>query len=161
MKTITLIDTFAFFFRAYYALPPLKNREGFPTGLLTGFVNFIHQLQKDHATDYIVFALDSKGPTFREEIYPQYKANRPPPPEDLMKQLPVAIEWVRMMGFANLSKERYEADDVIATLTRCGREQGITAKIVSSDKDLYQLLDDRNVYIYDWVKRAPWTSRAA
>ncbi len=153
MKTITVIDTFAFFFRAYFALPPLKNSEGFPTGLLTGFVNFIHQLQRDHATDYIVFAMDSEGPTFRKEIYPEYKANRPAPPEDLMQQLPVAIRWVEMMGFANLSKARYEADDVIATLTKCGKEQGIVAKIVSSDKDLYQLLDDDQVYIYDWVKK--------
>ena len=153
MKTITVIDTFAFFFRAYFALPPLKNSEGFPTGLLTGFVNFIHQLQKDHATDYIVFAMDSEGPTFRKEIYPEYKANRPAPPEDLMQQLPVAIKWVEKMGFANLSKARYEADDVIATLTKCGKEQGIVAKIVSSDKDLYQLLDDDQVYIYDWVKK--------
>ncbi len=153
MKTITVIDTFAFFFRAYFALPPLKNSEGFPTGLLTGFINFIHQLQKDHATDYIVFAMDSEGPTFRKEIYPEYKANRPAPPEDLMQQLPVAIRWVEKMGFANLSKARFEADDVIATLTKCGKEQGIVAKIVSSDKDLYQLLDDDQVYIYDWVKK--------
>ncbi len=153
MKTITVVDTFAFFFRAYFALPPLKNSEGFPTGLLTGFVNFIHQLQRDHATDYIVFALDSEGPTFRKDLYPEYKANRPAPPEDLIRQLPVAIEWVEKMGFANLSKARYEADDVIATLTKCGKEQGIVAKIVSSDKDLYQLLDDRKVYLYDWVKK--------
>ena len=153
MKTITVIDTFAFFFRAYFALPPLKNSEGFPTGLLTGFVNFIHQLQKEHATDYIVFALDSEGPTFRKEIYPEYKANRPAPPEDLMKQLPVAIQWVEKMGFANLSKSCYEADDVIATLAKCGKEQGIVTKIVSSDKDLYQLLDDDQVYLYDWVKK--------
>ncbi len=153
MKTITVVDTFAFFFRSYFALPPLKNSEGFPTGLLTGFINFIHQLQKEHATDYIVFAMDSEGPTFRKELYPEYKANRPAPPEDLIQQLPVAIRWVEKMGFANLSKERFEADDVIATLTRCGKEQGIVAKIVSSDKDLYQLLDDDRVYLYDWVKK--------
>jgi len=154
MKTITIIDTFAFFFRAYFALPPLKNREGFPTGLLTGFVNFIHQLQKEHATDYIVFALDSKGPTFRDTIYEEYKANRPTPPEDLMKQLPIAIEWVEKMGFASISKEGYEADDVIASICRCSREQGLIAKIVSSDKDLYQLIDDSRVFIYDWVKKS-------
>ncbi len=153
MKTITIVDTFAFFFRSYFALPPLKSDDGFPTGLLTGFINFIHQLQKDHATDYIVFALDSKGPTFREEIYPEYKANRPSPPEDLLKQLPIAIEWVEKMGFANLQKEGFEADDVIATIAKCGKEQGIEVKIVSSDKDLYQLIDDKKVYIYDWVKR--------
>ncbi len=153
MKTVTIIDTFAFFSRAYFALPPLKNSEGFPTGLLTGFINFIHQLQKDHATDYILFAMDSEGDTFRKDIYPQYKANRPAPPEDLMRQLPVAIKWIEMMGFANLSKVRYEADDVIATITKYAKEQEIIAKIVSSDKDLYQLLDDDRVYIYDWVKK--------
>ncbi len=153
MKTITIVDTFAFFFRSYFALPPLKSDEGFPTGLLTGFINFIHQLQKEHATDYIVFALDSKGPTFRDEMYEQYKANRPSPPEDLLAQLPVAIEWVEKMGFANLIKEGFEADDIIATVARCGKEQGIEVKIVSSDKDLYQLIDDKRVYIYDWVKK--------
>jgi len=75
-KTITIIDTFGFFFRAFYALPPLSNKKGFPTGLLTGFTNFISTLHKDHSSDYIVFALDSKGPTFRNEIDPNYKANR-------------------------------------------------------------------------------------
>ncbi len=153
MKTITIVDTFAFFFRSYFALPPLKSDDGFPTGLLTGFINFIHQLQKEHATDYIVFALDSKGATFRDKIYEQYKANRPSPPEDLLKQLPVAIEWVEKMGFANLIKDGFEADDIIATVARCGKEQGIEVKIVSSDKDLYQLIDDNIVYIYDWVKK--------
>ena len=153
MKTITIIDTFAFFFRAYYALPPLKSKDGFPTGLLTGFINFIHQLQKNHNTDYIVFALDSKEEGFRKEIYPLYKANRPEPPEDLIKQLSVAIEWIKKMGFKTLSKERYEADDVIATVTKFAKKQGIVGKMVSSDKDLYQLLDDSKVFLYDWVKR--------
>ena len=153
MKTITIIDTFAFFFRAYYALPPLKNRDGFPTGLLTGFINFIHQLQREHSTDYILFALDSEGDTFRKEIYPDYKANRPKPPEDLLKQLPIAIKWIEMMGFANLTKERFEADDIIASIVKCAKEKGVISKIVSSDKDLYQLLDDNRVYIYDWFNQ--------
>ncbi|HHD82368.1 MAG TPA: DNA polymerase I, partial [Campylobacterales bacterium] len=114
MKTLTIIDTFGFFFRAYFALPPLKNSDGFPTGLLTGFVNLIDSLRTEHSTDYIVFALDSKGPTFRNEIYADYKANRDSPPEDLVKQLPIAIDWISEMGFANLAKEGYEADDIIA-----------------------------------------------
>lgn len=79
-KTITVVDTFAFFFRAYFALPPLKSQDGFPTGLLTGFINFVNQLQKSHSTDYIVFALDSKEGNFRKEFYKEYKANRPPAP---------------------------------------------------------------------------------
>jgi len=153
LKTVTVIDTFAFFFRAYFALPPLKNREGFPTGLLTGFVNFIHQLQSNHSTDYIVFALDSKGEGFRKKIYPQYKANRPEPPEDLVKQLSVAISWIEKMGFKTLIKDTYEADDVIATVMKFAKEQDIIGKMVSSDKDLYQLIYDNKIYLYDWVKR--------
>ncbi len=153
MKTITVIDTFAFFFRAYFALPPLKSKDGFPTGLLTGFVNFVHQLQSNHSTDYIIFALDSKEEGFRKEVYPPYKANRPAPPEDLVAQLGVAIEWIEKMGFKTLSKGGYEADDVIATVVNMARKQGIVGKMVSSDKDLYQLLDDEKIVLYDWVKK--------
>jgi len=153
MKTITIIDTFGFFFRSYFALPPLRNSSGFPTGLLTGFINLIDGLKRDHNTDYIVFALDSKGKTFRSDIYKEYKANRDAPPEDLTKQLPVAIEWIRKMGFANLSKEGYEADDVIATVTKYAVEQGLKVRIVSHDKDLYQMIDDGRVVMYDSVKK--------
>ena len=153
MKTVTVIDTFAFFFRAYFALPPLKSRDGFPTGLLTGFVNFVHQLQREHMTDYIVFALDSKEEGFRKRLYPEYKANRPSPPEDLVMQLGVAIEWIEKMGFKTLSKAGFEADDVIATVMKFAKEQGIVGKMVSSDKDLYQLIYDEQIFLYDWVKR--------
>jgi len=153
MNTLTIVDTFGFFFRAYYALPPLRNSEGFPTGLLTGFVNMIHQIEKSHATDYLVFALDSKGPTFRNEKYPEYKAHRPPPPEELLQQLPVAIEWIEKMGFANVQAEGFEADDVIATITRCAVEAGMRVKIISHDKDLYQLIDDDRVVIVDAIKK--------
>ena len=118
MKTITIIDTFGFFFRSYFALPPLRNSDGFPTGLLTGFANLVDSLHRDHSTDYLVFALDAKGKTFRNDIYPEYKANRDPAPDDLVKQLPIAIDWIAQMGFANLMREGYEADDVITTVTK-------------------------------------------
>jgi DNA polymerase-1 len=153
LKTLTIIDTFGFFFRSYFALPPLKNSDGFPTGLLTGFINLIDTLHRDHNTDYIVFALDSKGKTFRSDIYPEYKANRDAPPEDLVKQLPIAIDWIAEMGFANLAKEGYEADDIIATLAKYGKEQGLNVRIVSHDKDLYQMIEDGHVVMYDSVKR--------
>ncbi|MCB4766880.1 MAG: DNA polymerase I [Sulfurovum sp.] len=153
MKTITIIDTFGFFFRAYYALPPLRNSEGFPTGLLTGFINLVDSLHRNHATDYLVFALDSKGPTFRNEIYPAYKANRESPPQELIEQLPIAIEWIEKMGFANLSKEGFEADDIITTVTKFAREQNMKVTIVSHDKDLYQLIDDTQVVMYDAINR--------
>ncbi|NKQ41179.1 MAG: DNA polymerase I [Sulfurovum sp.] len=153
MKTITIIDTFGFFFRSYFALPPLRNSDGFPTGLLTGFINLVDSLHRDHSTDYLVFALDSKGKTFRNEIYPEYKANRESPPEDLIRQLPVAIEWIEQMGFANLSRDGYEADDVIATVARFAREQDVKVKIVSYDKDLYQFIDDGVIVMYDPVNK--------
>jgi DNA polymerase-1 len=154
LKTITIIDTFGFFFRSYFALPPLRNSEGFPTGLLTGFANLVDSLRREHSTDYLVFALDAKGDTFRNEIYPEYKANRDEAPEDLKKQLPVAIEWIEQMGFANLSREGYEADDVIATVTKFAKAKGLKVRIVSHDKDLYQMIEDGKVEMYDSVKRA-------
>ncbi len=153
MKTITIIDTFGFFFRSYFALPPLRNSDGFPTGLLTGFVNLVDTLRRDHSTDYLVFALDAKGNTFRNEMYPAYKDNRDEAPEDLKKQLPVAIEWIEQMGFPNLTREGYEADDIIATVTKFAREKNLKVRIVSHDKDLYQLIDDGEVVMYDAVKR--------
>jgi len=154
MKTITIIDTFGFFFRSYFALPPLRNSDGFPTGLLTGFVNLIDMLRREHGTDYLVFALDAKGKTFRNDIYPEYKANRDPAPDDLVKQLPVAIDWITQMGFANLMREGYEADDVITTVTKFAREKDMHVRIVSHDKDLYQMIEDGKVEMYDAVKRS-------
>ena len=160
MKTITIIDTFGFFFRSYFALPPLRNSDGFPTGLLTGFINLIDSLKRDYPTDYIIFALDSKGKTFRSDIYPEYKANRPSPPEDLIKQLPIAIDWIEEMGFANLSRDGYEADDIITTVTKMAVEEGMSVRIVSHDKDLYQLIDDGKVTIVDVVKKRDINSKA-
>ncbi|MCK5854949.1 MAG: DNA polymerase I, partial [Sulfurovaceae bacterium] len=159
MKTLTVIDTFGFFFRSYFALPPLRNSDGFPTGLLTGFINLVDGLKRDHNTDYIVFALDSKGKTFRNDLYPEYKANRDAPPEDLTKQLPIAIDWIREMGFAHLAKDGFEADDIIATLAKYGKEQGLNVRIVSHDKDLYQMIEDGKVVMYDSVKRKEITEQ--
>jgi DNA polymerase-1 len=152
MKTLTIIDTFGFFFRSFYALPPLKSKDGFPTGLLTGFMNFINSIGRDYKTDYIVFALDSKGPSFRSEIDSEYKAHRPDVPEDLLKQLPVAIEWIELMGFEKIEKSGFEADDIIASLSKIAKKQGVKVRVVSHDKDLYQLIDD-NTHLFDPIKR--------
>jgi DNA polymerase-1 len=152
MKTLTIIDTFGFFFRSFYALPPLKSKNGFPTGLLTGFMNFINSIGRDYETDYIVFALDSKGDTFRKDIDQNYKAQRPDVPEDLLKQLPVAIEWIELMGFEKIEKSGYEADDIIASLCKIAKKQGIKVRVVSHDKDLNQLIDD-DVHIFHPIKR--------
>ncbi len=153
MKTLTIIDTFGFFFRNYYALPYLKSKDGFPTGLLTGFINFISSLDGEYSTDYLLFALDSKTEGVRKKIDPNYKANRPSPPEDLTKQLPVAIDWIKKMGFEQLEFDGYEADDIIGFITHCAKKQNIKVRIVTHDKDLYQLIDDGVVVIYDPIKK--------
>jgi len=151
-KTITVIDTFGFLFRAYYALPPLKSKSGFPTGLLTGFMNFVSNIGKDFQTDYIVFALDAKGDTFRSEIYKEYKSHRPDVPEDLLKQLPVAIEWIESMGFKTAIRTGFEADDIIASIAHDAKDKDLEVRIVSHDKDLYQLIQE-NIYLFDPIKK--------
>jgi DNA polymerase-1 len=153
VKSITIIDTFGFFFRAYYALPPLTSVDGFPTGLLTGFINFIQRLQTHHQSDYLLFALDSGEETFRKELLADYKANRQKAPKDLIAQIKVAIEWIKRMEFVAISVDGFEADDVIASVTRVAKKS-LLVRIISNDKDLYQLIDGERVLIYDWVKRS-------
>ncbi len=153
MKTLTIIDTFGFFFRNYYALPYLRNSDGFPTGLLTGFANFIYAIKNEHDTDYMLFALDSKGKNFRHAIDVNYKANRPDAPEDLKKQLSVAISWIEKMGFKSYGEEGFEADDVIASAVKFAKQHDIKVRIVTHDKDLYQLIDENRVVIYDPMKK--------
>jgi len=150
MKHLTIIDTFGFFFRNYYAIPPLKNRKGFPTNLLTGFANFINSLDSLE-TDSLIFALDSKN-NKRCEIYSEYKANRKEAPDDLKQQLSVAISWIEKMKLSNLSIEGYEADDIIATISKLAKKESIKVTIVSTDKDLYQLIDE-NTTLFDPVKK--------
>ena len=152
-KTITVIDTFGFLFRSYFALPPLKSKDGFPTGLLTGFINFIANIGKDFQTDYIVFALDAKGDTFRNELYDGYKAQRPAVPEDLLKQLPIAISWIEQMGFKTAIRTGFEADDIVASIAQDAKMKGLEVRVVSHDKDLYQLIEDNCIYLFDPIKK--------
>lgn len=158
-KVVTIIDTFGFFFRSFYALPPLTNRQGFPTGLLTGFINFIASLHKDHGSDYLIFALDAPGASFRADIDPLYKANRSPAPEELKKQLPIAIEWIEKMGYKSLMKVGFEADDMIASVVRHARNEGFLVRVVSHDKDLYQLIDDDRVVLVDAISKKVMNER--
>lgn len=152
MQTLTIIDTFGFFFRSFYALPPLKNDEGFPTGLLMGFANLIMNLHKEGISDYIVFALEGRGESKRKQMFPAYKTTRSPAPQDLLMQLPIAIDWIEKMGLLNLSFEGYEADDVIASLSKIVAKDNVNVRIISHDKDLYQLISG-NTYLYDPIKK--------
>ena len=142
---LSLIDGSAFIFRAYHALPPLTRRsDGLPIGAVAGFCNMIYKMVEDatgpDAPTHVAVIFDYSGTTFRNRIYPAYKANRPPPPEDLVPQFPLTREATRAFNIACIEKEGYEADDIIATLSRQAREAGGRASIVSSDKDLMQLV---------------------
>lgn len=152
MRTLTVIDTFGFFFRSYYALPPLHNAEGFPTGLLLGFANLIHNLYQEGGCEYLVFALEGRGVNRRKILSPSYKSTRSQTPQELLMQLPIAIEWIKKMGFPNISIEGYEADDVIASLCRWAMDTDLNVRIVSHDKDLYQLIQPR-IHLYDPIRK--------
>ncbi len=140
-----LIDGSAFIFRAYHALPPLTRRsDGLPVGAVAGFCNMllkeIVEATGPDAPTHLAVILDAPGDTFRNRIYPPYKANRPPPPEDLVVQFPLIREATRAFNVAVVEKEGYEADDIIATCARLAREAGGRTTIISSDKDLMQLV---------------------
>ncbi len=126
---------------------------------MTGFINFIASLHKDHSSDYLIFALDAKGPSFRAEIDPNYKANRSPAPEELVMQLPIAIDWIDKMGYKSLSMSGYEADDMIASVVRAARQHGFLVRVVSHDKDLYQLIDDDRVVLVDAISKKVMNER--
>ena len=152
MKTLTIIDTFGFFFRLYYAMSGLKNKDGKPSGMIHGFANFIANLKQEFHSDYIVFALDSGGKTFRNDIDPNYKANRSEAPKELKEQLPICIDMIERMGLCSLRVEGYEADDIIASFIKNNQQDDLQIKVVTHDKDLYQLISPR-VSIYSPAKK--------
>lgn len=153
MKTLTIIDTFGFFFRLYYAMKNLSNSKGKPSGMISGFANFIYSLKNEFKSDYIIFALDSKGKTFRSEIDPNYKTNRITPPQELLDQIPICIQMIEQMGFKSCSFEKYEADDIIASVVKECEDKDIFVKIISQDKDLYQLIKNDKVSIYSPISK--------
>ncbi|HLT44631.1 MAG TPA: DNA polymerase I [Luteimonas sp.] len=139
MPRLVLIDGSSYLFRAFHALPPLTNADGEPTGALFGVVNMLRATLKE-ATDYVAFVVDASGPTFREEMYPAYKANRPPMPDDLRAQVEPMCRIVEALGFTILRVPGVEADDVIGTLALQGAGEGIDVTISTSDKDFAQLV---------------------
>jgi DNA polymerase-1 len=139
-KHLYLVDGYGYLFRAFFALPPISKKDGTPTGAAYGFSNMLVKLLRESDADGMLVVFDAKGPTFRSEIYPEYKANREEPPEDLVPQFPMVREAAKAFGLPILEKEGYEADDIIATVAKLAREKGIEVTIVSSDKDLMQLV---------------------
>ncbi|HHS94149.1 MAG TPA: DNA polymerase I [Rhodobacterales bacterium] len=140
-----LVDGSAFIFRAYHALPPLTRKsDGLPIGAVAGFCNMLFKQVEankgDDAPTHVAVIFDYSGKTFRNDLYPAYKANRPPAPEDLVPQFPLTRDATRAFNIACVEKEGYEADDIIATYARQAREAGGRVTIISSDKDLMQLV---------------------
>lgn len=142
-----LIDGSAFIFRAYHALPPLTRKsDGLPVGAVAGFCNMLHRYVEGNtgpdAPTHVAVIFDYSGKSFRNDMYDQYKANRPPAPEDLVPQFPLTREATKAFNIACEEVEGYEADDIIATLAVQAREAGGRCTIISSDKDLMQLVGD-------------------
>ena len=154
-KHLYLVDGSAYIFRAYYSLPPLTNPQGVPVGAVAGYSNMLWKLASDlHAADgptHMAVVLDKAGTSFRNEIYDQYKANRPPAPEDLRPQFPLIRDATLAFSLPMIEEENVEADDMIASYTKAARAQGWDVSIISSDKDLMQLVGD-GVDMFDTMK---------
>lgn len=142
-KPIVLVDGSSYLYRAFHALPPLTNAQGLPTGAVYGVVNMLRKLLKDIAPEHIAVVFDAKGKTFRDDIYPEYKANRPPMPDDLRLQVEPLHNIVRAMGLPLLLVDGVEADDVIGTLAKQAEEEGHFVLISTGDKDMAQLVSEK------------------
>ena len=141
-KKIFLIDGSSYLYRAFHAMPPLTTSSGLPTGAVKGVTNMLRNLRKENPDSYYLSIFDAKGKNFRHDIYQDYKANRPPMPEDLREQLSPLKEICNAMGMPVIEIPKVEADDVIATLAVMGSQQGMPMVISSLDKDLMQLVED-------------------
>lgn len=139
-QNIYLIDGNSFCYRAYYAIQELRTSKGVPTNAIYGFINMMKKLLKTYAPEMMVIAFDLKGPTVRHRAYEDYKIHRKPMPEDLVEQMPRIKELISAYGIPIFEKKGYEADDIIATLTRMARESGLDVTVVTSDKDALQLI---------------------
>jgi DNA polymerase-1 len=142
-NVLLLVDGSSYLYRAYHALPNLSGPGGFPTGAVHGFIAMLRKLRSDYPAAHAACVFDAKGKTFRDDWYPEYKANRSPMPEDLAKQIEPIHEAVRLLGWPVLEVPGIEADDAIGTLARCAAQAGQRVVISTGDKDLAQLVDER------------------
>ena len=150
-KTLLLVDGSSYLYRAFHAMPDLRAVPGDPaspaTGAIRGMINMMQKLRKDVRADYAACVFDAPGKTFRDDLYPQYKANRSPMPDDLRAQIPAIHEVVQLLGWKVLHVAGVEADDVIGTLSCMATERGLATVISSGDKDLSQLVNEHVVVI--------------
>ena len=152
MKKLYLIDISSFFFRSYYAVPPhMTSPKGLPTNALYGVLSMLLKLIEKEKPEYIVSCFDSKAPSFRSQLFPEYKANRSEMPEDLQAQVPGLKDMVRLLGIHSFEREGFEADDLIGTMSEFGRQHKLNVIILSGDKDFAQLVDE-NIVLFDTMK---------
>src|SRR5690606_37908625 len=140
-RTLVLVDGSSYLYRAFHAMPGLSNSRGEPTGAVYGVINMLRKLLADYDPAYCAVVFDAKGRTFRDDLYPEYKANRAAMPDDLAGQIEPIHAIVRAMGLPLLAVENVEADDVIGTLALRARERGMHTLVSTGDKDMTQLVD--------------------
>jgi DNA polymerase-1 len=143
MKTLLLVDGSSYLYRAFHALPDLRNHQNEPTGAIHGVLNMLRRLQKDYPSDYIACVFDAKGKTFRNDLYPSYKANRPPMPTDLASQIEPLHACISALGWPILCIGGVEADDVIGTLAKQAADNNMRCVISTGDKDIAQLVNSQ------------------
>ncbi len=150
-NTLYLIDGSAYIYRAYHAVRGLSTRSGFPTGAAFGFTNMLLKLIRERTPEYMAVLFDAKGPTFRHEVYPEYKANRPPMPDDLAEQIPYIKQITQAYRVPMLEVPGFEADDLIAAMAKTAENMGYHVVMVTGDKDFMQLVDHQ-IHMYDPMK---------
>jgi len=149
--TLFLIDGSSYIYRAFFALPYFSTSSGIPTNAVYGFTTMILKVITDYEPDYVAIVFDTPAPTFRHEVYQEYKANRPEMPDNLSVQIPYIKEAVKGFNIPLLEKEGFEADDIIGTIARAEERKGFEIKIISSDKDLFQLVNE-HITVIDTMK---------
>lgn len=154
--TLYLIDGSSYIFRAYYAVRNLSTSDGLPTNAVYGFTSMLFKFIKDYKPEYLGIVFDSKGETFRTEIYPEYKANRTEPPEDLKPQFPKIFEMVEAFSIPVVQREGFEADDLMGTIAIVNKEKGINTVLVTGDKDFCQIVSNK-VTLLDTMKNKSTT----
>ncbi|MGZ8984499.1 MAG: DNA polymerase I [Methylotenera sp.] len=142
MKTLLLVDGSSYLYRAFHAMPDLRNRQNEPTGAIYGVLNMLRRLHKDYVCDYSACVFDAKGKTFRDDIYPEYKANRASMPDDLRSQVLPLHAAIKAMGWPLIMEDGVEADDVIGALAKQAEREGIRVVISTGDKDIAQLVNE-------------------
>ena len=152
-EKLVIIDGYSILHRAYYGMPDLTNSEGLHTGAVRGFLNIFFKIIKEESPDYITVAFDVHAPTFRHELYKDYKGNRKPMDDELRQQVPVLKDTLCAMGVNICEMAGYEADDIVGTLSRQADEAGLGGSVISGDRDLLQLVSDRVTVVIPKTKK--------